>query len=87
MTGLSLGVHSDSIDQQVFFVDQNSKNSFKFDLLKKEDMKRETGLARTVDQVGQAQMLSKKQDSVGCHSWQQVAKLAIKTMKGSDQAG
>jgi ATP-dependent RNA helicase RhlE len=50
----------DSIDQQVFFVDQNSKNSLLLDLLSKEDMKRVLVFARTKHRADKvAQMLSK----------------------------
>ena len=50
----------DSIDQQVFFVDQNSKNSLLLDLLLKEDMKRVLVFARTKHRADKvAQMLSK----------------------------
>jgi len=50
----------DSIDQQVFFVDQNSKNSLLLDLLSREDMKRVLVFARTKHRADRvAQMLAK----------------------------
>jgi len=50
----------DSIDQQAFFVDQNSKNALLLDLLSREDMKRVLVFARTKHRTDKvAQMLAK----------------------------
>ena len=50
----------ESIDQQVFFVDQNSKNSLLLDLLPREDMKRVLVFTRTKHRADRvAQMLAK----------------------------